>query len=170
MGLPSDPGSTCLSALFSKNYNCVSLFPAGRAKKEKVPTASVGAEGAMSEARTDCARSEGHEVRAVCEWSEGGANGSLRHESGLRLLLAARCWRPFCFQAGLACRGKKDDRAAARCDQQASQTRQPVDALRLSGVSEARTNVEKRQKQTKEAATRKRRERKGHDRPQARRA
>jgi len=115
-------------------------------------------EVAKSEARTVCGWNEGNEVRAVCEWSEGGANGSLRHESGLRLLLAARFWRPFCFQAGLACRDKKDDRTAARSDQQASQTRQPVDALRLNEVSEARTNAGKRQKQTKEAATRKRRE------------
>jgi hypothetical protein len=38
----------------------------------------------MSEARTDCDRSEGNEVRAVCELSKGGANASPKHEGGLQ--------------------------------------------------------------------------------------
>jgi len=65
--------------------------------------------------------------RAACEWSKGGAKGSLTQEGVLQLLFTARFWRLFLFSGVGLCVGyKKDDKTAARSDQQASLTRAAV--------------------------------------------
>lgn len=51
---------------------------------------------------------------------QGWCKLSVRNEHDLRLLLAARFWRLFCFSGRIARRLKNRDKNEARSDQQAS--------------------------------------------------